>query len=363
MTGTADLQAWIDVGLFDPEAEGAASLAEVLRFYDSVGIDPADFAHVDPDEIVSAVNMSVHRPGPRLRAVDVIARSGLSEVAFRRMAAAVGYDPEGEFTELDAEAFAAFGVGAEMFSEDALIDFGRVLAAAMARVADATTALFRVDAAPRIEASGGAEVDYARENHRSAQLIEPLSVAMRAFFLNQLAGAITLSDHGRLAASGESTTTIRIAVGFVDIVGYTHLSTTVAPDELARFIIDFEALASAVVAEHGGRLVKLIGDEIMFVGATANQAVAIADAIVATFEDTDAVPRGGVVAGEVIGVGGDYYGEVVNLASRIADQAVPGEVLVDSQTAAAADEHDFELAGRRQLKGFAEPVALAALER
>jgi adenylate cyclase len=57
---------------------------------------------------------------------------------------------------------------------------------------------------------------------------------------------------------------------------------------------------------------------------------------------------------------GDYYGEVVNLASRLADLAIPGEVLADDhlRRASARSSLVFEGAGRRQLKGFDQPVAV-----
>ena len=163
--------------------------------------------------------------------------------------------------------------------------------------------------------------------------------------------------------TGSSVTTINVAIGFVDIVGYTHLSTTLAPDRLASFISNFEARAVGLVKDQGGRLVKLIGDAVMFVAVEPDEAVAVANAILHEFAGTDALPRAGIASGEVIAVGGDYYGELVNLASRMADLAVPGEVLVDEATAHRALTHRFDGAGRRQLKGFADPIALLALQR
>ena len=62
--------------------------------------------------------------------------------------------------------------------------------------------------------------------------------------------------------------------------------------------------------------------------------------------------------------GGDYYGPVVNLASRAADLAVPYEILVTEPVVESAGRaYRFEPAGRRALKGFAEPVVLASLSR
>ena len=63
--------------------------------------------------------------------------------------------------------------------------------------------------------------------------------------------------------------------------------------------------------------------------------------------------------------GGDYYGPIVNLAARLAELAVPGELLVtnDVATHAQGDTVHFEPAGKRMLKGFDEPVALLTVER
>ena len=68
------------------------------------------------------------------------------------------------------------------------------------------------------------------------------------------------------------------------------------------------------------------------------------------------------MASNVITSGGDLYGEIVNLASRIVDIAVPGEILVNEAVTERADGLRFDPAGRRQLKGFAEPVRLWSLE-
>ena len=65
--------------------------------------------------------------------------------------------------------------------------------------------------------------------------------------------------------------------------------------------------------------------------------------------------------GEVLSRDGDYYGPLVNLASRIADLAVPNEILVTAELRDAVGGDRFSAAGRRMLKGFDEPVELYAL--
>jgi len=112
-------------------------------------------------------------------------------------------------------------------------------------------------------------------------------------------------------------------------------------------------------------VVKHIGDEVMFVALDAATGCAIAEALLHVADAAGIEPRGGVAVGDVISRHGDYYGPVVNLASRLADLAIPGEILVDEATTAAAGGEagpwSFRPAGRRQLKGFERPVEVFAL--
>jgi len=67
----------------------------------------------------------------------------------------------------------------------------------------------------------------------------------------------------------------RLAVGFADIVGYTRQSRSLRREELARLVEDFEAVALAVVGAHGGRIIKTIGDEVLFVADDPHAAAAL----------------------------------------------------------------------------------------
>jgi adenylate cyclase len=123
------------------------------------------------------------------------------------------------------------------------------------------------------------------------------------------------------------------------------------------------------VAAHDGRVVKLIGDEVMYVAVDIVSACEIALGLTETFGggETRIAPRGGLVAGDVVARGGDYYGSVVNLASRIAELAVPHEILVTDEVRERAEKaaapFRFDPAGRQMLKGFEEPVELYAVSR
>jgi adenylate cyclase len=133
-----------------------------------------------------------------------------------------------------------------------------------------------------------------------------------------------------------------MAVGFADLVGYTSLTRQVDEDVLVQVISNFESVASDVIAEEGGRVVKTVGDEVMFVADDAAVSAQIALRLVEAVEAVEELPglRVGVACGTVLARLGDLYGEPVNIAARLTSIARPDSVLVDREMAAALDGDD-----------------------
>jgi adenylate cyclase len=125
---------------------------------------------------------------------------------------------------------------------------------------------------------------------------------------------------------------VPMAACFVDIVGYTAHSKTLTEAELAEWVEYFEQQATDTVVEHGGRVIKTIGDEILF---TADDPAAAAEMALTLTErgrdEEDAFPavRAGLAWGDVLSRLGDVYGPTVNVASRLTSVARPGTVVVD----------------------------------
>jgi adenylate cyclase len=235
----------------------------------------------------------------------------------------------------------------------------RVLGGSMARLAEAAVALYVQTTEPELGVTDGdQQLTWAEALATTTRQALDLGDAMGAVFAHHLRDAI---DRQR-AAHGDipDLTLHRYSVGFVDLVGFTPLTRAATPDELIELVTWFEAMAFEIAASHDGRIVKTIGDEVMFVALEPAAACAIARELVALGAD-GITPRGGVASGQVVTRHGDYYGTVVNLASRLADLAVPGEVLVDTATAEALGA-GCQPAGRRMLKGFDEPVAVFTLD-
>lgn len=153
-----------------------------------------------------------------------------------------------------------------------------------------------------------------------------------------------------LAASDEDLETRTQVVGFVDMVGYTRLTRQIDEDELSQVLDAFEALSGEVIAEHHGRVVKMIGDEVLFVADSAVDAAEIALTLTERTTADENLPavRAGMASGRILSRFGDVYGSVVNLAARLTSVARPGTILVDKEMAAElADEPAYELRTRR----------------
>ncbi len=275
---------------------------------------------------------------------------------------------------------------ADLTDEETALATLRVFGTAFSRIADtlAVDYLARIEASHARQSSGesseqAGELARARANTHAIAALGSAADGINGLFSHHLRWALRRMRASYTGVGGFQTADL--AVGFVDLVGYTALSQRLSVEELAELVSEFETTAQEAVLARDGRLVKLIGDAVMFAAVDAEPAVDIALRLLEAFSARaeQIAPRGGIAVGEVLTRGGDYYGPVVNLASRIADLAVPSEILVTNDVYlrvefAGADltktlgpgrsgTYAFEGAGRRTLKGFDEPVKLYSATR
>jgi adenylate cyclase len=147
-------------------------------------------------------------------------------------------------------------------------------------------------------------------------------------------------------------------IGFADLSGFTALTQLLTPQELSALLNEFNATVSEVVHTDGGRVVKFIGDEVMWVSSTPELLAKAALDLVEHPRAREAglQVRAGLGFGMVLHMGGDYFGNTVNLAARLVAAAEPGQILA---TAAVRDELAEWPAiplDPLTLKGFEEPV-------
>lgn len=232
---------------------------------------------------------------------------------------------------------------------------------AVARTADRLsvwqTQLVAESVAPDVSPDGlGADPQTAAEVARrltaAADAFEPLLVyAWRRHLYAALTRMVSDADPAQ-ASSGP----VRL-VGFADLVNFTSVVRRATERELAVVVQRFERLASDIVTAHGGRVIKTVGDEILFVNQDPVAGTAIALDLVDTMAEEEVLPqvRVGLAYGPVLSRLGDVFGTTVNRASRLTAVAGEGRVLADEALAARlAQQSGFRLRTqrRRLLRGI-----------
>ncbi|WP_370221192.1 adenylate/guanylate cyclase domain-containing protein [Kitasatospora sp. MAP12-22] len=170
---------------------------------------------------------------------------------------------------------------------------------------------------------------------------------------------------GRVVQAAEDTeiTSGRLAVGFADLVGFTRLSRRLEEEELGELVETFESTCSDLIAGQGGRLIKTLGDEILYVSEDPVTAAEIALSLVDTLTKDDTMPalRVGMAFGAVTSRMGDVFGTTVNLASRLTSIAQRDAVLIDGEFAAALEQAGAGSQGGADGSGSAQSQLAEAL--
>ncbi len=363
---STDAQRWQDAGLYEPTAAGAEQRLELLTWLTEQGVSIDAMVDACARGQLSAVAADLRlRPGRRLTLRDAAAEAGLPMETALAVHRSTGMPPTGlddaVYTEGDLQLFRLFGLASQIFSAAELGHFTRVVGNAMRRIAEAASEMFLRDIEAPLQGEGqdGSPLAVAKANLAGIELAHMATGLFDPLFRAHL--ELSTQTVRRAREGQRDYDTVTLTIGFVDLNGFTSRSAGLSPGELLDLVMRFEAASIDLVAEHGGRLVKLIGDEVMFSAVEPSEACAIAAGLVQQASDLAGGGRAGLAHGPVITSGGDLYGEIVNLAARIVDIAVPGEILVDQAVSERADGLQFEAAGRRQLKGFAEPVRLWSL--
>jgi adenylate cyclase len=342
---------------------GACESEEILAFLRSLGATEGQIAAARRENRLAGLAADVVlTEGETLTAADVEAQTGIEldrVIALWRLLGVVVPDAETPmFSERDARFTREVIDIGKLGDKDELL---RVLGSSLARVAEAAVSLYVQTVEPELNVPEVDSVVFAKDLAATTSLALQLGDSMGAIFTHHLQDAIARQRATHADTSDRSLS--RLAVGFVDLVGFTPISRQAAPTDLLELIGQFEIEAFEVAAAHDGRVVKHIGDEVMFVALDVAAGCSIAAALTQAFDTKGIEPRAGLAFGDVISRYGDYYGPVVNLASRLADLAVPKEVLVDAAAAEAARGSDVVLqpAGRRLLKGFDDPIEVYSL--
>ena len=297
---------------------------------------------------------------PRYTRRDVAERAGVplerADELWRSLGFASVGDEERVFGGADVEALRNIGAVVEegVIDQEVETAVTRSLGQAMARLAQWQTSLLMPGEGLSLETAADAMSDV----ERLVPVIDSLqSYVWRRHLIAAAARLLAVSDD-------DPDTDVRV-VGFADLVGFTALSRSIREIDLKELVERFESGTAGVVADHGGRVVKTIGDETMFVvqepRAAADLALGLLDWVAAE-EDVPAL-RIGLACGPVVARLGDVYGPVVNIAARLTSVARPDRIVVDRELAGRLeDEDDLKIrrVRRRSVQGYArlEPWSL-----
>jgi adenylate cyclase len=352
----------IALGLYDPTDVHADLRLELLDYLVALGAT-TDELLAYREMLPGLAGMLAIRGGPAVTLDEVAQRTGLDADDIRRLVRAAGFPEPEPSARIFTEGFVALAEGtgaiAVVFGEDALYQLVRVLGSAMARVADAVVSAFLVNVEPAARREDPIGLGVARANVDASALLPLVAPALDVLFRQHLLAAqrTALADDDLVGYE-----TQRLVVAFVDLVGSTELSEQLSMQDLGSALTEFEHIASDTVTGGGGRVVKLIGDEIMFIAPDARSACTVALDLAEAFRDHAVVPpvKAGLASGQVMLRDGDVFGPVVNLAARAIKLAQPGEVITTTEVAADAGMF-FEPLGRHQLKGMTRGVELVRL--
>jgi class 3 adenylate cyclase len=377
---------WLErIGILEPPAPGRFGTADVFRVKMIAALLEAGFSEEDVEWAVSRGSLDLSHVG-RFLFLEPAARSSRSFAEFSECLAehpgalpglyeVLGLpkpDPSSSLRQDEEELLEDFFRAWSLASDDeTLIRAARLVGEGTRTAAMGWPDLFEEQVAARArERFARREVeDFPPEVIEAGVSLVTLLPRLMGWLTQRyveqriVAGIVenfeeVLAAGGRARAAGSAPAR---AVVFADLSGYTRISEEHGDDVAVGIAASLQRRAEAVAMKTGGRLVKLLGDGAMLYFRDPERGVeAGAELVTALGAELGLPAHAGVHVGPVIERDRDIFGRTVNLASRIAATAGPGEVIVSEEVvgAVATDGLRFERVGETELKGLAEPVTL-----
>jgi adenylate cyclase len=302
---------------------------------------------------------------PLYNAAEVATQTGVTLDQARRLWRALGFPEAGgsrAFTRSDVAAVSTLvdAIDGGLIDFDLAVTLTRAVGQTMARLADWEVAALM----HRVEGlAGESSTDRTRGTLR---MIEELGTPFEELLLyswrRHLAAAAGRME--AMDANEEDLHTVQVTVGFADIVGFTELSNELTRDRIGDLVELFESRCADVVAGQRGRVIKSIGDSVLFVNDDPIAGYDTAEGIINVVGRDPRMPdvRVGLASGPVLMRLGDVFGPPVNLAARLTAVARRNRIIIDSTTAELLPGDQFETRRlpARPMHGFGnvEPVAV-----
>ncbi|WP_421840010.1 adenylate/guanylate cyclase domain-containing protein [Mycobacterium sp.] len=264
-------------------------------------------------------------------------------------------------SQADVDGLATWVALKGLIGDDGAFGLLRVLGAAMARLAEAEATMIRT-ASPNIDMTyTNDELATAQAYRSAAEFVPRMGALLDTIHRHHMISARTYFED----VLRDATASVVCGIGFADLSSFTSLTQALTPPQLSEVLNEFGATVTDVVHADGGRVVKFIGDAVMWVSSTPERlAKAAADLVDHPRAHAAGVQvRAGLAYGTVLAINGDYFGNPVNLAARLVSAAQPGQILASSELQARLPDWPASTHGPLTLKGFDAPVTVVELRR
>ncbi len=300
---------------------------------------------------------------PELTSSQVAERAGVSDDVTRALWRAMGFADVGgaaEFTDADVEALKSLMslVEAGYISYDEAIEMVRAIGQHTSRLAEWQGNIIARSLIERgvMAQHGVLEAEDIGALLRDSKAYQPVLEELMIYSWRRQMTSNAMRASA-IADAGPDARTDAMTVGFADLAGFTRLSRQIPEEDLAILVQQFESVSADVVASRGSRLIKTLGDEVLFVDESPKKVAKIALELHEAHHGDSDVPRMriGLATGPVLLRMGDVFGTTVNRASRLTAMAKPGSTFVDSTTVDELEHHDnfvFKAMRPRPARGF-----------
>ena len=307
---------------------------------------------------------------PTLNADDVAAVSGFSIEQISQLWRALGFPDAGHlvaFTDADLEALSIIArlMESGTLDEETVLRMTRAAGQMVARLADweVTTMTTRVE---EIESGDQATGSRLVTGQRLYDEVGPAFEELLLYTWRRHLHAAVLRVEA-LGAADRDLHATELTIGFADLVGFSAYSNELSQAEIAVMVEDFESRCLDAVAGRRGRVIKTLGDSVLFVCERPDRAYDVASEILLQIHDAGDLPdvRIGLATGPVVMRMGDVFGPAVNLAARMTAVARRNRIITDQRTAdlLPADEFDTRVLPPRTIRGFGDVAPVAVRRR
>jgi adenylate cyclase len=367
-----EVETYRSLGLLDPEEDGLLDDVDLVRLafvrhrLAQDAYSPESLAAaIREGRVESMYGRRLFEAGPPLGLDEAAAQVGLEADQLRQLTSALGFS--WGLRESDVEILEMLRVARDAgLPWEAILGFTRVLGDSLRRVADSEIRVVHVYIHERLMAAGASEEEVERLISGIEQNLAPLMDPMLQWLHREYLLEASMEDAFFHLTDAETQArelgSVEATIAFVDIASFTALAEASGDATAMRVLDRIDTIVRSLLVERDGKLVKQVGDGFMLAFRDPAAAVHFAVATQAELARDPELPaiRVGINTGPALYRTGDYLGSAVNVASRVVNSAMPGQILLTEPVATAATKAGIEIEelGVRMMRGVDNPLAL-----